>query len=86
MSDLVADLFPAFAHERRWEGILHFSSASGGEYSLPFWVHAGFNDRGFMEGGPPYVEVFFLFGLFLLVISTIRLKRVATGAGSADDE
>lgn len=76
-----------FAHARRWEGILHFSSASGGEYSLPFRVHAGFNDRGFMEGGPPYLKVsFFFFSLFLLVISTSRLKRVVTGAGSADDE
>ena len=33
-----------------------------------------------MEGGPPYVEVFFLFGLFLLVISTIRLKTSALSA------
>ena len=55
---------------------------------LPFRVHAPFNDRGFMEEeGPPYFEVFLLFGLFfMLVKSTIRLKRVVTGAGSADDE
>ena len=76
-----------FARARRWEGVLHFSSESGGEYALPVKVHAPWNDLGFpQDSGLPFEEGLILLLLFALAKEAVRMKRVVAGAGSADGD
>ena len=50
-------------------------------------VHAPWNDLGFpQDSGLPFEEGLILLLLFVLAKEAVRMKRVVTGAGSADGD